>query len=314
MGDGIRARITEGALSLDGTRVPLRSGSVQYFRLSRGDFRPALEAARATGVTMIETYVPWGVHERAPGQLDFGSVRPENDLGAFLDMAHELGLFVFLRPGPHINAELTYFGLPERIVTDEACWARSPRDTPVFLHAPPRMFPVPSFASHRYQQEAERWLAAVAEVVRPRVFPEGPVALVQLDNEPCLWFRNGAYDQDYHPDAQAKWRRFLRDRHGTLDALRAAHGMDYASFEHTEPPRRFEPDPRRLARHLDWARFQESLVTDALARFAAVLRENGLDVPTVVNLPIGENGIPVSLGALSEVADLVGFDYYHSGA
>ncbi len=176
------------------------------------------------------------------------------------------------------------------------------------------MFPVPSFASHRYQQEAERWLAAVAEVVRPRVFPEGPVALVQLDNEPCLWFRNGAYDQDYHPDAQAKWRRFLRDRHGTLDALRAAHGMDYASFEHTEPPRRFEPDPRRLARHLDWARFQESLVTDALARFAAVLRENGLDVPTVVNLPIGENGIPVSLGALSEVADLVGFDYYHSGA
>jgi beta-galactosidase len=312
VGEGKRARFADGALWLGETRVPLRCGSVQYFRLARDAFRPALEAARASGVTMVETYVPWGVHERAPGQLDFGDLRPENDLGAFLDLAHELGLFVFLRPGPHINAELTYFGLPERIVTDEACWARSPRDTPVYLHVPPRMFPVPSFASHRFQEEAERWLAAVADVVRSRVFPDGPVALVQLDNEPSLWFRNGAYDQDYHPDAQAKWRRFLRDRHGSLDALRAAHGVDYASFEHAEPPRRFDEDPRHLARHLDWARFQESLVEGALRRFAAVLRENGLGaLPTVINLPIGENGIPVSLGALSSTADLVGFDYYH---
>ncbi len=312
---GRRAWFGEGALEVAGRRVPLRSGSVQYFRIARGAWRDALTAARDAGLGMIETYVPWGVHERAPGELDFGAARPENDLGAFLDLAHELGLLVFLRPGPHVNAELTYFGLPSRIVKDEACWARSPRDTPVYLHAPPRMFPVPSFASQRFQEEADRWLGAVADIVRSRAAPEGPVALVQLDNEPCLYFRNGPYDQDYHPDAQVKWRRFLRERYASLDALRSAHAMDYASFEHADPPARFEPDPSRLPRHLDWAAFQESLVTDALRRFATVLRERGLGhVPTVVNVPVGEGGIPVSYGALDGVADLVGFDYYHAAA
>jgi beta-galactosidase len=310
-----RARFVDGALEVHGRRIPLRSGSVQYFRLERAAWRPALEAVRAAGIGMVETYVPWGVHEREPGVLDFGTFAPENDLGAFLDLAHELGLYVFLRPGPHINAELTYFGLPARIVADEACWARSPRDTPVYLHTPPRMFPVPSFASRRFREEAERWLAAVAEVAAPRAFPDGPVVMLQIDNEPCLYFRNGAYDQDYHPDAQVKWRRFLRERYETLDALREAHSFDYGSFDHAEPPARFEPDPARLPRHLDWTAFQEALVTDAMRHFANALGEHGLgDVPTVLNVPIGEAGIPVSYGALAETADLVGFDYYHSAS
>ncbi len=313
--DERRARFIDGALRLGDRRIPLRSGSVQYFRLARAAWRPALEAARGIGLGMIETYVPWGVHERAPGELDFGAVRPENDLGAFLDLAHELGLCVFLRPGPHINAELTYFGLPARIVADEACWARSPRDTPVYLHAPPRMFPVPSFASRRFQEEAERWLGAVAEIARTRTYPDGPIVMLQLDNEPCLYFRNGAYDQDYHPDAQAKWRRFLRERYASLDALREAHAIDYGSFDHADPPTRFEADPKRLPRHLDWAAFQESLVAGAMSRFAAALRDRGLgEVPTVINLPVGEGGIPVSYRALDETADLVGFDYYHAAS
>ncbi|MBC7173775.1 MAG: beta-galactosidase, partial [Polyangiaceae bacterium] len=309
------AHFRDGALRLGGRQIPLRSGSVQYFRLEREAWRPALEATRAAGLEMIETYVPWGVHERARGELDFGTTAPENDLGAFLDLAHELGLYVFLRPGPHINAELTYFGLPERIVTDEACWARSSRGTPVYLHAPPRMFPVPSFASRTFRDESANWLAAVAAVARPRVFPHGPIVMLQLDNEPCLYFRNGAYDQDYHPDALARWRRFLRERYSSLEALQEAHGIDYGSFEQSEPPTRFEVDERRLARHLDWAAFHDLLVAEAMDSFATVLRDNGLgDLPTVLNLPIGEGGVPADYGALSRAVDLVGFDYYHSAA
>src|SRR5690606_144696 len=151
----------------------------------------------------------------ARGQLDFGEVRPELDLGAFLDLAHELGLFVFLRPGPHINAELTFFGLPGRIVRDEALSARSARGTPVYLHLPPRMFPVPSFASGRFHEEASRWLTAVGTVAAPRMYPEGPIALVQVDNEPSLYFRNGAYEQDYSTEARVAFHRFLRARYAS---------------------------------------------------------------------------------------------------
>src|SRR5699024_6659753 len=123
----------DGALVAGDERVALHSGAVHYLRLAREDFGPALEAARDAGVTMVESYVPWGVHEIAPGHFDFGQRRPSNDLAAFLAIARELGLFVFLRPGPQINAELTYFGLPRRIVQDTACWARSSQQTPVYV-------------------------------------------------------------------------------------------------------------------------------------------------------------------------------------
>ena len=69
---------------------------------------------RWLGLTFVESYVPWGVHETAEGRFDFGEDDPRKDLGAFLDLAKELGLYVFLRPGPHVNAELPYFGLPRR--------------------------------------------------------------------------------------------------------------------------------------------------------------------------------------------------------
>ena len=62
-------------------------------------------------------------------------------------------MHVIVRPGPHINAELTYFGLPERVVWDRECQARTPRDNPVILPIVPVAFPVPSYASDAFLDE-----------------------------------------------------------------------------------------------------------------------------------------------------------------
>lgn len=47
-------------------------------------------------------YVPWNFHEPQPGQYQFSG---EHDVEHFLQLAHELGLLVILRPGPYICAE-----------------------------------------------------------------------------------------------------------------------------------------------------------------------------------------------------------------
>src|SRR6185503_12457699 len=108
--------------------------------------------------------------------------------------------------GPHCNAELTGFGFPERILRDEAMLARAAHGGPGWMPAPPRAFPVPSYASAAFREEVGAWYVAVGDVVAPRLAPDGPVVAIGVDNEAQMFFRLGAYEHDYHPDAIAAWR------------------------------------------------------------------------------------------------------------
>jgi beta-galactosidase len=159
--------------------------------MPRSQWRNALQQTRALGLSIVETYVPWGVHELSEGRYDFGAHDPKLDLAAFLDLAHEVGLYAFVRPGPNVNAELTYFGLPERVVRNPENQARSAHGNPVPLPVPPRTFAVPSYASLHFQREADRWLHAVGDITGPRCYPHGPIVLAQVDNEAALYFRDG---------------------------------------------------------------------------------------------------------------------------
>lgn len=266
------------------------------------------------GLRMVETYVPWGVHERSDGSFDFGRFDPRLDIARFLEEAAEEGLRVFLRPGPHINAELTYFGLPERIVHGPTYQARSGRGNPVTLFFPPRMFATPSYASETFHVEVRAWYAAVANVVRPYLYPAGPIVLLQVDNEAAFYFRDGPYDSDYHPDALSRWSDFLAERYGDLEGLRKAHGRAYPAITSAEAPRRFDAEgPLELPLHLDWAEFRERLITDALIRLRDDLRTLGLSsLPTVHNVALGDLSQPVNIAAIAKEIDLVGLDYYHA--
>jgi beta-galactosidase len=312
---GPRPRLSSRGLQLgDGREVALRSGAMHYFRIERAHWRRCLQSMRELGLQMVETYVPWGVHEGEDGTLDFGAVDPRLDLAAFLDLAHELGMLVFLRPGPHINAELPYFGLPRRIVFDPENQARSPRGNPLPLPAPPRFFPVPSYASENLRRETGAWFHAVGEIVAPRRHPDGPVVMVQVDNEAAFYFRDAPYDGDYHPDAIAGFRRYVAERYGSPSAMNAVWGSTCGSFEELEPPRRSAIGGRdALPRRLDWMAYQELLVCDALSDLREQLEAAGMgELPTSHNLPMGDAGLATSLGAVGRTVDVVGLDYYHS--
>ncbi len=47
-------------------------------------------------------YVPWNVHEPAPGVYNFEG---DADVVKFIQMAHDIGLLVILRAGPYICGE-----------------------------------------------------------------------------------------------------------------------------------------------------------------------------------------------------------------
>jgi beta-galactosidase len=308
-----RVLLDASGLVIGGETVPLLSGSMHYFRMPRAAWRPALDALKGLGARFVDTYVPWSVHERGPGDYDFGAHDPRLDVVAFLEQAFELGLHAIVRPGPHINAELTQFGIPERVLWDPPCQALSAGGAPVILPIPPLAFPVPSYASRAFHQEAARWLRAAAEQLAPLVYPNGPIVLCQVDNEGAMYFRDGVYDQDYHPDAITQYRRFLTERYKGHAALRAAHQDPSVTFASVEPPKALgEPDDAGLVPHLDWAEFQEALVESALYRFRAVLDRHGLrSVPKMHNLPVAERATPLDPMRLEHVVDFVSIDYYH---
>lgn len=295
--------------------VPLRAGAMHYWRLERRSWKAGLAALAAMGLRFVETYVPWQVHERggegdAPARWLFDG---NLDVAAFLREAHAAGLLAIVRPGPHINAELTDFGLPERVLWDPACQARTPRQNPVMLPAPPRAFPVPSYASEKFLAETARWFAAVGEQLRDLVWPRGPIALVQVDNEGAFYFRDGIYDQDYSQGALARYRRLLRERYGDEESLARAYGLAAASFDDMAPPTRYDVrSAEELPRHLDWAEAHERILAESFARMRAALDDAGLGgVPSFHNLPMGENATPLHAARMREGVDLVALDYYH---
>ncbi len=308
-----RVKVTRAGLLLGETVLPLHAGAMHYWRHAREDWGPALDAIRAMGLKLVDVYVPWGVHETAPREFDFGERQARLDVAQFLREIHARGLYAVLRPGPHINAELTYFGLPERIVWNKECQARTPKGNPVVLPMLPVSFPVPSYASDVFFDETAQWFEAVGKAVGGLRYPQGPIVLVQIDNEGALYFRDGAYDQDYHPDAIRLYRDFLRSKYTSLRTLRDAWDDDGVSFASAEAPLRFDArEADDLARHLDWVEFHEHLLTTAMDRFARMLKGAGLDgVPTFHNLPLGEAATALNPSRIGTVLDFVGIDLYH---
>lgn len=279
-----------GIAILDGAgqvarEVELLAGAMHYWRVERRYWKACLEAMRELGLTVVQTYVPWAVHEVGPGRFDWSGNR---DLGAFLSAAAGAGLSAIVRPGPHINAELTYFGFPERILRDESMLARSGRDTPVWLPAPPRAFPIPSYASLGFKGEVRRWFAAVGEVVAPHLAPDGPVVAVQVDNEMQLFFRSGAYDHDYHPDALAWWSETMA----------------------VEPPRAW--DEADAERCVSWVRFKEDYACRSLAWMTGALDDAGLGgLARFHNLPPTDPMLSNGARMAGALGGLIGMDFYH---
>ncbi|WP_432186569.1 beta-galactosidase [Streptomyces sp. Tue6028] len=150
------------SMLVDGRRLVLWSGEVHPFRLpSPSLWRDVLEKLRAHGYNTISIYVSWNYHSAAPGSYDFTGVR---DLDLFLRTAAETGLYVILRPGPYINAEVDAGGFPGWLTVTPGT-ARTSDPT--------------------YLKYVDEWLTAVDRIAVRHLYTHGggTVVLYQLENE-----------------------------------------------------------------------------------------------------------------------------------
>ncbi len=102
-------------LKLGGEDFYLAMGEFHYFRTFPSGWRRRIELMKDFGLTAIQVYVPWSLHEKEEGKFDFSGIL---DLGAFLKLVDEYGLKVMLRPAPYICSECDAGGQPWWLLRD----------------------------------------------------------------------------------------------------------------------------------------------------------------------------------------------------
>ncbi|XP_008246576.2 beta-galactosidase-1-like protein 3 isoform X2 [Oryctolagus cuniculus] len=171
VGLGTGSTVTGHAhFTLDGHKFRILGGSIHYFRVPREYWRDRLLKLKACGLNTVTTYIPWNLHEPERGKFEFSG---NLDLEAFVLMAWEMGLWVILRPGPYICAEIDLGGLPSWLLQDYKSRMRTTDKG--FVEAVDRYFDhlVPRMAPLQYRQG-------------------GPVIAFQVENE------YGAFNMDKH--------------------------------------------------------------------------------------------------------------------
>ncbi|KAG9099011.1 hypothetical protein FS749_002359 [Ceratobasidium sp. UAMH 11750] len=148
------------SLMLNGKRIMAFSGEFHPWRLpSVPLWRDVLEKMKAGGFNTVAIYTHWGLTEGKQGKLNFEGFR---SITKFLDIAKSVGILVIFRPGPYINAETTSGGLPAW-VSNLGGLSRS--DAPEFTEA------------------WKPYIIAASKYIAPYQYPDGPVILVQSENE-----------------------------------------------------------------------------------------------------------------------------------
>lgn len=193
----------------------LRAAMVRPTTLDPSLWPRAVRSLAALGFNAIDVPLVWRDHELADGRLDFET--GERDLGRLLEVIAAEGLRAVVRLGPWPTSDVTHLGLPDRVLRDRRCQARTRRQNPVLVLDLPRVVPLPSVASERYRAEAVAWVSAAVTALGPRL-ADGTVARVIVGHGPPAVLRDDFFEFDHHPDARGDDAPVSPPHHPPLDA------------------------------------------------------------------------------------------------
>jgi len=287
-------------------------GELQYFRMTPSAVPARLALCQQAAYTVIQSYVPWNVHESVPGQLDFtGRTHPillndhhldplqvtdpvtnissggldgrlgiacNTNLEAFLTECQQHGFSVILRPGPFISDEWRNGGIPDWFLES------APDDT--FVYGPDGT-PLTPGAPFGAPPKVAALLGGMSEFYFPAPSYRSPIYLAAARAwltgfarfvRPWLATNGGpvvAVQVDDETCYYYNFAPFQVDYNPhAVAAFRAATGF--------EPPTTWPapgPDVRALRPAFAWQRFKAQVIGEFLGTLAADLRAAGVDVP-----------------------------------
>ncbi len=272
---GSAVTFADGCLFLNGEPAFLLSGELHYFRQSRENWQHLIDEAKAMGLNCVASYVPWLLHEEKEGEYDFSG---NLDLGAFIDLCGQNGLYVFIRPGPFIMAEMKNEGLPYWIAE------KHPDALPVGFGGARPATSTLDYLHPGYLADCKKWYNRVMREIAPRLYPNGgPIIGVQLDNEVGMlsWVTNTPL---LNENALLRFGTWLKEQY-PQETLAARYPFSPDDKEALVKGCRFPEDPYSPAFHRDFGRFMRGYYAEYLRILRGYAEEEGIqDVPFFVNV------------------------------
>ncbi|MEE1046049.1 MAG: beta-galactosidase [Clostridia bacterium] len=165
----IKLEIHKDGLTLGGEPFYIASGDMHYFRFFKEGWRRRLQLMKDFGLTTVQTYVPWNLHEPEKGQFNFDS---NLNLKEFFELCKEIGIYVLFRPSGYMCSEWDFGGLPY--------WLLKERDLCIRTSDPKFMAHIKSY----YERLAKEFVPYLST-------NGGPIIAVAVENE------YGSFGDDY---------------------------------------------------------------------------------------------------------------------
>ncbi len=157
---------------LDKKPFQIISGEMHPARIPEQYWRQRIEMAKAMGCNTIAAYIFWNYQEPEEGVYDFTT--GNRNLAEFFNIVKDEDMWLILRPGPYVCAEWDLGGIPSYLL----------RYPDIKLRC---MDP-------RYMAAAEKYIANLAEVIKPFLVTKGgPLLMIQIENE----YGSYANDRNY---------------------------------------------------------------------------------------------------------------------
>jgi len=258
-----------------------------------------LQNMAEAGFTVVHGFAEWHDIEYDKGHFDFSRI------DHLVECAHRHGIVPIVNVATQNSVG---FYSPRWLIEEYRGRGKGYIDS-IGASEQQRQFATPCLDDPIYHAYAERYLTAVAK----HFAGDKRIGGYVLWGEPVLFRPGGGHRICYCEHTIAKFRIWLQEKYGTIDALNRVWSSegpaDYVDFCQVLPPVGSSRQMGGFASWDDWTDFMEQNLADHIREADQIFKKNGATQPTIVEMLTGIHN-SIDSWKLSETTDIIGISCF----
>jgi beta-galactosidase len=270
--------IKDKKIFINNTPLIIMCGEIHYYRLKKSQWQTVIDELVACGLNTIATYVPWLCHEFDEGIIDInGSTNECLDLISFIELVKKNNLYLIVRPGPFIMAEMKNEGIPHWV------YKKHPELTSLTWDNGKATSKTIDYLNPDFLKLVKNWYKHVMTLFAENLITNGGHIIgVQLDNEVGMlsWVTNCPDLSDFNVLQLKDW---ILNKYGEESSDRYGFNLndESACFDVFRSP----SEAISLKYHKDLGHFMRYRFKEYIAKLKSFANEFGVTgIPMIVNI------------------------------